>query len=445
MFKSDGDVKYTILYTDENGKRPKKTGYSDKKRLGRLATELEDRAREIRDGLSDPKAEAYRDHAARPLAVHLADWTKVIEAKGTTPQHVELFAGRAKRIVALLVGAKLRDIDPPKNAKRADFAKFDAALSKWTETARLADLTGERVQNALATLKTEGLSLATCNHYRTAIRGFASWCYDTHQTRENQLRGVTGFNDQEDRRHDRRTVSLDELRRLMDVTYSGPTVMGLTGPERALVYRLAVATGLRYSELASILPESFDWTVPSVTVAAGYTKNGQTPTFPLPADLAADLAAYMATVEPGKPVFRLQADKGAKMLRHDLKAAAIPYRDAGGLVFDFHSLRCETTTLADAAGVSPRVVQRLMRHSSLESTGRYTRPRAVDIEAAAGMLPSLRPEGDKPQSQVMTGTDPRPLLLPATVNATDENANRRNSNTGDGTRTHDLRIMRPPL
>ena len=41
------------------------------------------------------------------------------------------------------------------------------------------------------------------------------------------------------------------------------------------------------------------------------------------------------------------------MLRVDLEAAGIPYRDAAGLVFDFHSLRCETATLADAAGVSP--------------------------------------------------------------------------------------------
>ena len=54
-------------------------------------------------------------------------------------------------------------------------------------------------------------------------------------------------------------------------------------------------------------------------------------------------------------------------------------RDASGLVFDFHALRCQTATLADQAGVSPRVVQKLMRHSSLELTGRYTRPRAVDI------------------------------------------------------------------
>ena len=133
------------------------------------------------------------------------------------------------------------------------------------------------------------------------------------------------------------------------------------------------------------------------------------------------------------------------MLRFDLEAAGIPYRDAGGLVFDFHSLRCEMATLADAAGVSPRVVQQMMRHSTLELTGRYTRPRAVDIEAAAGMLPSLRPEADQPEAVAMTGTDPRPILPDATQNATADSTDRRKSNTGDGTRTHDLRIMRPPL
>ncbi len=66
-----------------------------------------------------------------------------------------------------------------------------------------------------------------------------------------------------------------------------------------------------------------------------------------------------------------------------------PDQDASGLFFDFHSLRSETATLADAAGVSPRVGQKLMRHSTLELTGRSTRPRAVDIEAAAGMLPRV--------------------------------------------------------
>jgi hypothetical protein len=100
-------------------------------------------------------------------------------------------------------------------------------------------------------------------------------------------------------------------------------------------------------------------------------------------------------------------DKGAKMLRVDLNAAGIPYRDAAGLVFDFHALRCQTATLADKAGVSPRVVQKMMRHSSLELTGRYTRPRAVDIEAAASKLPSLKPEGDHTEALAATGTNGR--------------------------------------
>ena len=216
--------------------------------------------------------------------------------------------------------------------------------------------------------------------------------------------GLTGYNAKEDRRHDRRTLSLDELTRLIEVAERGPDFQAMTGPARALCYRLAASTGLRYSEIASIRPASFDWKAPSVTIEAAYTKNGDPATLPLPSDLADDLRPFVATLPTDSPVFPLP-EKGAEMLRADLEAAGIPYVDASGLFFDFHSLRCQTATLADAAGVSPRVVQRLMRHSTLELTGRYTRPRAVDIEAAASMLPSLKPTGDRPEALAMTGTD----------------------------------------
>ncbi|HZW34719.1 MAG TPA: hypothetical protein VFF52_28595 [Isosphaeraceae bacterium] len=61
---------------------------------------------------------------------------------------------------------------------------------------------------------------------------------------------------------------------------------------RALCYRLAVASGLRYSEIGSIKPESFDWTAKpaAVTIRAATANNGQTATLPLPDDLTADLA-----------------------------------------------------------------------------------------------------------------------------------------------------------
>jgi integrase len=178
----------------------------------------------------------------------------------------------------------------------------------------------------------------------------------------------------------------------------------MTGPQRALCYRLAVATGLRFSEVASITPESFDWDAPTVTVLACYAKDGETFTFPLQKYLAADLASYVATLQPGTQVFPLPHGKGAKMLRRDLKAADIPYRNASGQVFDFHSLRCETATLADQAGISPRTVQTLLRHSTLELTGRYTRPRAVDVENAANQIPDAKPV-EAAAIAALTGTD----------------------------------------
>lgn len=77
------------------------------------------------------------------------------------------------------------------------------------------------------------------------------------------------------------------------------------------------------------------------------------------------------------------------MLRVDLKAAGIPYRDSASLLYDFHALRCQMSTLLDASGVSPRTVQRLMRHSSPALTDRCTRLRVVDLESTVRTLPDL--------------------------------------------------------
>jgi integrase len=321
--------------------------------------------------------------------------------------------------VTVVVGAAPTAFDPRRLAPD-DRRDMTSKLVNAIGSARLSTLTREKVQDAIAKFQAAGSSLQTCNHYRAAARAFSTWAWKNSRTREDLLRGVTGFNAKEDPRHDRRTIALDELRRLIDTAGRGPKVMGMSGQARSLCYRLAVGTGLRYEEIASITPESFDWNAPSVTVAAAYTKNGQTATLPVQTSLVDDLAAYVASHSPKRPIFPLPSGKGAKMLRRDLKAAGIPYRDVSGLVFDFHSLRCELATLADAAGVSPRVVQRMMRHSTLELTGRYTRPRVVDIEAASELLPSLKIDSDNPpEREVMTGTN---SSTPVPVRGATENA-----------------------
>ena len=344
-----------------------------------MAPKAEIEAAKIRAGLVNPKELAQRDHQARPLSDHFSAYAEHLASKGATPKHIELSTGRARRIVAIILGAKLADIDPPKDVKRSGIAAYEATLAKWVASARLSDLTAERVQKALATLRGEGRSLGTLNHYRTAIKAFSKWCHDTHRMREDALRGVRGYNAKEDRRHDRRTISLEELQRLIAVAEQGPAVMGMTGPVRALCYRLAVATGLRYSEIASIKPESFDWKAPAVAVAPCYTKNGENAVMPLTDDLASDLAAYVATL-PGPLIFPLPA-KGVEMLKPTWRPPASPIRTPRG---------CSSTSIPCDARPRrwpmPRGFPESSRPhaaSSLELTGRYTRPCAVDIENAA--------------------------------------------------------------
>lgn len=279
-------------FTDADGCRVERKGCPDRRMTEQMAAAMEAEAGRIRSGLSDAKTEARRRHAGRPLRDHLAEWHAHLIAKGGTAKHADLMLDRARRVAAVVRGASVGEIDPPKSARKADRERIAKHVEVMIGPARLADLTRDRVQAALATLRDAGRSLQTCNHHRTAIRGFARWAWKDGRTIDDALGGVAGFNAKEDRRHDRRTLGVDELRRLIAAAHGGPTYQKMSGPARALCYRLAVATGLRYSEIRSITPEAFDLSPerPTVTVAAAYTKNGEPATLPLPADLAADLA-----------------------------------------------------------------------------------------------------------------------------------------------------------
>ena len=419
VFKPKGSDKYVIVYRDHNGKRRKLTGTTSKASSIRIGNAEDEKVKLRKRGLHDPKDEAFADHAAESLLTHADAWKAELKSRGGTKQHVKLHSSRAMRIVAIMKGASLAEIEAPKPATKAGVKKAETELRSWVAKARLSDLTAERVQSALARLIQEGRSLQTANHHRNAAKSFAKWLYETDRMRDYTLRRVTGYNVKEDLRHDRRTISVDEMRRLIDAAQAGKPYKSMTGPMRALCYRLAVASGLRYSEIGSVKPESFDWQAGAVTIHAAYAKNGQTVTLPFAGELIDDLRRYVAPLPDGKPVFPLPHDKGAAMVRRDLEAAGIPYRDAGGLVFDFHSLRCELATLADAAGVTPRVVQKMMRHSKLEMTAKYTRPRPVDLESAAAMVPSLKPANIQPEAMVATGTHGRaPRRSRATAGAT---------------------------
>ena len=210
IYKPLGRSKYIIEFRDENGRRRRKTGATDKAVSQRIANELENKVVLRNQGLIDPAAEAYRDYEAKSLAEHIADWQSDLIAKGNTPKHAEHTSNRLRRLVTVVLGSSPMALDPRRLApdgRRDMTPKLVAAITN----ARLSTLTRQKVQDAIARFQAAGSSLQTCNHYRAAARAFSTWTWKNGRTREDNLRGVTGFNAKEDPRHDRRTIALDEL------------------------------------------------------------------------------------------------------------------------------------------------------------------------------------------------------------------------------------------
>ena len=102
-------------------------------------------------------------------------------------------------------------------------------------------------------------------------------------------------------------LTADELRLLIEKARSGPTVHGVPGLERAMIYRLAAETGLRAGEIKSLQRQSFDLdgSPPTVTVHAGYSKHRREDVLPLRPDTAAVLRQFLAGRLPEAPAFRV--------------------------------------------------------------------------------------------------------------------------------------------
>ena len=100
------------------------------------------------------------------------------------------------------------------------------------------------------------------------------------------------------------------------------------------------------------------------------------------------------------------------MLRHDLAAADIAYRDDNGRVADFHSLRGTYISLIVSGGASVKTAQTLARHSTPSLTiGIYAKASVHDLAGAVESLPDLTPSEPERERTIMqaTGTDGQPI------------------------------------
>jgi integrase/recombinase XerD len=356
-------------------------------------------------GIFDP----FELHRKRALAEHLKEWEGVLHARGNTEEYVELKVGRVSKVL--------------------DACRF----------VMISDLSASRVESAIADMRGQPrFGTQTANHYLGAVKQFARWLVKDRRMIDNPLAHLEGGNVKLDRRHERRDVTDAELVYLLNFVRASIPVRRMSGPDREMLYLVAIFTGLRASELASLSPASFalDEAVPVVNVAAGYSKRRREDDIPLHADLVARLRPWLQQ----KPASRLWPGKwaeqhsGGKILKADLAAARaawiecadgiddrrareasdfLAYRNAEGHVADFHALRHTFITRLVRSGVRPKEAQALARHSTITLTlDRYAHTGLHDVARAMDLMPSLQgPTRPDAGQQVLkaTGTDDRGL------------------------------------
>ena len=378
VFKSPKNAPtWTIVYTDEHGARRKKKGYTDKRESERLGMRLEETARKIRNGDIDPKAQAYQGHEAKPLTDHLEDFKRSVRGKGATPKHIHMVGQRASRML-------------------------DLAKAK-----RISDLSLSKSLQAVQALREAGLSQESINHHIRAFKGFSRWLWSDGRAREHHLAHLATSSPEADRRHVRQLLSPEEAAKVVQAAASAPDAGGLTGPDRAILYALALGTGFRANELRTLTPERFslESSTPTVTGRSCYTKNGKEAVQPLAPALADRLRPWLAYKAPGRSVFEGMTQRTAEMLRVDLKNAGVLYETDSGVV-DFHSLRGDFISYLVSSGASVKTCQTLARHSTPSLTiGIYAKASLHDINGAVENLPDLTAPAPEPEALRMTGTD----------------------------------------
>lgn len=294
LFQRTPGAPWTVQYQLANGKyRRRSTRTSDRQAALAILEKWTGIEAKRRNGLIDEAGERIAAEGKRGIDAQLGDWREWMQSKGATPRHVRHTVNTAAHVLA---DAKVRT---------------------------LGGVIPSAILSAVAGLGEGNASARTRNHALGAVRALCRWAVRDGRLTANPLAGVSGFNVEADRRKVRRALADDELRRLIDAANHGGRFKGMSGPDRAMLYRLAAGSGLRAGEIASLTPESFqlDGATPSVVVAAGHSKRRREDRQPIRGDLADALAEWLAGKAKGERVFTGTMHRTGAMLRHDLRAA----------------------------------------------------------------------------------------------------------------------------
>ncbi len=297
-------------------------------------------------------------HAGKLLADHIKDFTDSIRAAGAKDKYTRYVQ---------------RTLTNTFNA-----CGFDA----------IEDIAAHAVYKHLGDSRgIDGIGQSTFNSYLGFVKQFYRWLVEEKRAKTNPLQHLRTVT-QTEKRHQRRALTLDQQRRLIEVTAKEPEHSNMTGPVRALLYRTALQTGLRANELRSLTVSSFDFTERSITLTEAQTKNDKYAVVTMPQALSDDMQAYLSGKMPNVQVFRVRTAP-ALMIKKDLAATGIEYKTDEGHA-DFHALRHTFGTNLYLAGVHPADAMILMRHSTITLTmNLYTHTTRASLQGIIDAQPDL--------------------------------------------------------
>jgi integrase len=372
---------FRITTTDPTGKKKRVTictQLADKRAAEDFAAEYCGKQARIRSGLVS-QAEVRQDAAAK---------SAIAEAH-------ELF------IVTL------------KNQRRSS-QYVDDHERIWTELIESAgwqtigDITEDGLVRYLQGLHAAKMSARTVQKAARAAKQFGRWLAVSGRLAADPFLRVKPPSPRVDRSFRRRMLLPTEWPWLVQAVRSKPIRYRMTSDERLALYDLAIQTGLRNDELRSLRVGDLyaDAVQPYVTLGGEFTKDKKPAKQYIRRELAQLLRTLTARAMPEAPLLPLPRRwNNAKMLRDDLAEARRLWLAAGNTepadflevlnsqqqILDFHSLRHTCGAWLALAGVQPKQIQTVMRHSTITLT----------LDTYGHLLPNTQHDAVEAQAKIL--------------------------------------------
>jgi integrase len=373
--RKKGAKKYTIEIPDHLGTYRKFSGLSDRRQTEKIRERIVDLINYRGSELTKPLIKWLETSASPKLKARLAD-LDIIDARWAQ-------SDKALRDIAEDFRAHMEYRERSRQ-HITETVNMINRLCKECGFKTFSDMDANKIEKHLKSRREDGLSVRRSNAYVVAIKSFCRWMVDTGKVTETPVSSLRKLNEKTDRKRERMAATPDELRALIAKTKQAGTLYGMTGPERALLYWFASATGLRANEARNLKVFDINLEDNTVVVQAGYSKHRETDIVPIRDDIAEALTFHLRGKLPSAKVFggtyKALTKRTAHMLEQDLEAAEIPITDDQGRVFDFHALR--HTYITSLSHAPSRVAQSLARHKSSAMTDKYTHIHLLDERAA---------------------------------------------------------------